>query len=227
MLEPVDRGGITSAGLVSFIAFAAFLTIIPGPAIVLITENAVLHGRSGSVLTALGVFCGDLVWAGASVAGLTALLVASRPAFEALRFLGAAYLIYLGLRLILHRHHDNHDAAADAPATRMAPRGSRAAHGRAYAEGLLCELSNPKTLIVFTSVIPPFLPTGAGPGQIAVLGVTFALAGLTASLAYALVFSATRRLVRRPRTTNAMLRGSGGILTAFGIGLLVEGVRTT
>ena len=117
---------IVSLGYFSFVAFAAVLTVIPGPAIVLIMKNAVLRGRRGALVTAAGVFSG-LVWVTASIAGLTALLVAYRPAFEALRFLGAAYLIYLGVRLFLNRGHlsDNDQTPAQSARGRTAGPTSR------------------------------------------------------------------------------------------------------
>jgi threonine/homoserine/homoserine lactone efflux protein len=160
------------------------------------------------------VFSGDLVWVAASLAGLTALLAASRPAFEALRFVGAAYLVYLGLRLLLARRQG---------AEQGSPKPVGGHH--AYGQGVLCELSNPKTLVVFTSVIPPFLPSGSGALDLAVFGVVFALVGLASCTAYALVLGTTRRLARRPRLTDALLRANGGFLVLFGGGLAVEGVR--
>lgn len=202
----------------SFLAFVVVLTVVPGPAVVLIMKNAVIRGRRGAVITAAGVFTSDLVWVTASIAGLTALLVTYRPAFEALRFIGAAYLIYLGIRLLLSR---GHGIAAEEPASQ--PVRGRA--GRAYAEGVLSELSNPKTLIIFTTVIPPFLPTNATPADVALYGLTFAMVAFGTSIAYALVFSASRRLVKGPRFKSLLLRGSGGVLTAFGVGLAIEGVR--
>src|ERR1700760_4490785 len=69
-------------------------------------KSSLLRGRRGAAMTAVGVFSGDLVWVTTSLLGLTALLVAYRPAFEVLRFVGAAYLIYLGVRLLLRRGSD-------------------------------------------------------------------------------------------------------------------------
>jgi threonine/homoserine/homoserine lactone efflux protein len=184
----------------SFVAFAVVLTVVPGPAVVLIMKNAVIRGRRDECASAAGV------------------LVTYRPAFEALRFIGAAYLIYLGIRLLLSRGHGITDEET-------AGRPVRGRAGRAYAEGVLSELSNPKTLIIFTTVIPPFLPTKATPGDVALYGLTFAVVAFATSIAYALVFSASRRLVKGPRFKDLLLRGSGGISTAFGVGLAIEGVR--
>ena len=198
--------------LAPFIGLVAVLVAIPGPAVVLIMKTSVLRGRRSAATTAIGVFVGDLVWVTASVAGLTAVLMASRPAFEVLRFAGAAYLIYLGVRLMLSRRHGDADVQTTVPTPRRSGQ-------RAFVEGLLCELSNPKALLVFTSVIPPFLPSSSSSFELAVFGLVFATVGLGSLLVYVLVFGASRRLVRRPRFADRLMRGSGGILTAFGLWL--------
>jgi threonine/homoserine/homoserine lactone efflux protein len=204
--------------LLSFIGLVAVLAAIPGPAIVLIMKNAVLRGRRSAFGIAIGVFSGDLVWVTASVAGLTALLAASRPAFEALRFVGAAYLLYLGLRLLLRRRHTPVVEGATTPPARRS-------RSQGFGEGVLCELSNPKTLVVFTSVIPPFLPASSNSWELGLFGFVFAVVGLLSCVIYAAVLGTTRRVVRRPRLAGGLLRGSGGVLAAFGVGLAVEGAR--
>lgn len=121
----------------------------------------------------MGVFSSHLIWVTASIVGLTALLVAYRPAFEVLRFLSAAYLIYLGIRPLLSRGRGaaSNDAAAQTVEGRAGRgRAGRGRAGRAYAEGVLSELSNPKTLIIFTTMIPPFLPARATPADVAIYG---------------------------------------------------------
>ncbi|MGW1744003.1 LysE family translocator [Nocardia sp. NPDC001965] len=204
--------------IVSFICFAAVLTAIPGPAIVLVMKNTVMRGRSAAVATAVGIFCGDLVWVTTSLAGLTALLVSCRPAFEVLRFVGAAYLSYLGIRLLLRPRSDPLvTMAADAAG------GAQRSHQRAFGEGVLCELSNPKALIVFTSVIPPFAPADSSPFDLAIFGMLFATTGLATCILYAIAVGRVSRVVRLPRFVDTLLRVSGGVLVAFGAGLAVEG----
>lgn len=205
--------------VLSFAALVVVLTAIPGPAVVLIMKSSVLHGRRSAVTTALGVFSGDMVWATASLAGLTVILVAYRPAFEVLRFAGAAYLVYLGLRLLFQRHSG---ATVSEPASRTAGRTGR----KAFSEGALCELSNPKTLIVFTSVIPPFVSSSGGVIELGVFGVLFAVIALGSSLTYALVLSASERVVRQPAVAQMLLRASGGVLVMFGGAFAVEGLRS-
>jgi threonine/homoserine/homoserine lactone efflux protein len=175
----------------AFLGLIAVLVAIPGPAVVLVAKSTLMRGRRSALMTAVGVLSGDAVWVAASVAGVTAVLVASRPAFETLRLLGAAYLIYLGVRLAVQRHGLGLTDGVR-PGTRVAKPARKA-----FAEGALCELSNPKTLLVFTSVIPPFVPAGGGVADVAVLGVAFALLGFVSLLVYAAVLGVTRRAVRR------------------------------
>jgi threonine/homoserine/homoserine lactone efflux protein len=200
-----------TGNLLPFVALIAVLVLLPGPAVTLVMKNAVLRGGGSALTTAAGVFVADLVWVLASVAGLTAVLVASETAFEALRLAGAAYLVYIGLRLLLSRH----DAAVpDADAARRS-----VSTARAFREGVLCDLSNPKTLLVFTSVIPQFLPSGRHVADAAVYGVVFAILGFLSLLLYAVAFASARRAVARPRLKRALLRASGGVLVVFGVRL--------
>lgn len=203
-----------SAHLAAFVGLAGVIVAIPGPSVMLIVKSTMLRGRGAAMLLAVGVLCGDLVWAAAAVGGITALIVASRPAFEILRLAGAAYLISLGLRLLLARgaQHESPEAAAVSPGHR-----SRCA----FVEGLLCELSNPKALIVFTSVIPQFLSHHPPAGVVALYGTLFAGLGFLSLSIYAAVLGATRRAVHR-RLSDILLRGSGGLLVAFGIDLVVD-----
>lgn len=197
--------------LAAFVGLVAVLVAIPGPSVMLVVKSTMLRGRSSAMLVAVGVFCGDLVWGAAAVGGITALIVASGPAFEALRLAGAAYLIYLGLRLLLARR-DDHAAATAVPARRSQ---------RAFVEGLLCELSNPKSLIVFTSVIPQFLPAHPPAADVALFAMLFAVLGFISLSIYAAALAATRRAVRG-RLTDRLLRASGALLVAFGIDLVAD-----
>lgn len=101
-------------------------------------------------------------------------------------------------------------------------RPSHVTPGRAFGEGFLCDLSNPKTVLVYASVIPQFLTTSSSGSDAFVLGVVFAALGLASSVVYALVFGAARTLLSKGRVMRNVLRGSGGILMFFGVGLLVE-----
>ncbi|HCB06982.1 MAG TPA: LysE family translocator [Nocardioides sp.] len=202
------------AHLLAFAGLCAVLVAIPGPAVVLVMKSAVARGRRTALVTAAGVFVADLIWVLASVVGLTALLVSSQTAFEVLRYAGAAYLLYLGVRLLLTRDVDSLRGSVTLPSVTWR---------RAFTEGLLCDLSNPKTLIVFASVIPQFLAVGSsGPLDALVLGVVFAVLGFGSLLIYSVVFGAARGLVSQARVFRAVMRGGGALLAAFGVALVVE-----
>ncbi|MGW0250505.1 LysE family translocator [Nocardia goodfellowii] len=206
------------SNLLAFTAIAIVLVAIPGPAVVLTLKNALLRGRAAALAIAFGVLVADLVWAMATAAGLTALLVSSQLAFDIVRIVGALYLLYLGVRLALSRDLSVLDSAV--PASPSSDR--RGTLLRSFREGLLCDLSNPKTMIVFASVIPQFLGNASHPGEAFVLGVAFAVLGMCSLLVYAMVFGTARRAVRNTRIVRALLRGSGAVLGLFGVGLLAE-----
>ncbi len=141
----------------AFVALVTVLVLVPGPAVILVMQKAMTMGDRGALRVAAGVLAADLVWAAAAAAGVSAVIVASGPAFLALRFAGAAYLIYLGARLLL-APEDKLPPAAPAGGEDDTP--ARAGRPRAFRQGFLCDMTNPKTLVVFTSVIPQFIPSG-------------------------------------------------------------------
>ena len=201
--------------VLAFAALAAVLVVIPGPAVILVLKSAILRGRGSAVVTGLGVLTADLIWATASVAGLTALLVSSQLALDVVRVAGAAYLFYLGVRLLRTRHFDvSVDNSAGGP--------SKVSPVRAFGEGFLCDMSNPKTVLVYASVIPQFLNASSSGMDAFVLGLVFAALGCATSVSYALVFGAAQKLLSNGRVMRNLLRGSGGILVLFGVGLLAE-----
>lgn len=114
------------SSILAFAALSVVLVIIPGPAVMLVLKSAVARGRRPALLTALGVLTADLVWAASSVAGLTALLVSSQIAFDVVRYVGAAYLIYLGIKLLVTRATagaSDHGAVLSGAANRAAVGG--------------------------------------------------------------------------------------------------------
>ena len=205
-----------------FIGLVAVLVAIPGPAVILAIRTALTRGTSTALRVSLGAFIGDLVWVAAAVFGVTTLLVSSQIAFDILRWAGAAYLVYLGVRLIRTRRGANLTMVVGASDEPEASPERRRLLRHPLVEGMVIELSNPKTLLVFTSVIPQFLPRDADSFDVATLGVTFALLGLTSMSIYSVLMGATRTAVSKSGATHRLLRLSGGILVAFGIRLVLE-----
>src|SRR5436190_7354033 len=141
------------AHLAAFLAVSAVVIVAPGQDTALTIRNSLLGGRSAGIGTAAGVALGQATWAIAASVGVTALLRASEPAFVALRLAGAAYLVLLGLRSLVDvvRGH-SHPARGHEHSARLRPR-------KAWRQGVISNLGNPKMAIFFTSLLPQFGPS--------------------------------------------------------------------
>lgn len=200
-------------------ALVTVLVLIPGPAVILVMQKAVTTGFRGALRVAIGVLTADGVWAATAAAGVSAVIVASEPAFLALRFAGAAYLIYLGARLLLA---PKDKLLPTAPAESTDQNTVPASGTRAFRQGFLCEITNPKTLLAFTSVMPQFIPAGSAPWEPALLGITFAVLGFASLTLYSLALARAGGVLRRPRLARRLMRTSGGILIGFGAALAAD-----
>ena len=181
---------IPNAASISVFAVAALLLLLtPGPAVLFIVARSVEQGRVAGLVSVCGITTGTLVHVAAAALGLSALLASSALAFALVKYAGAAYLIYIGLRRILSRA----DAAA---APSQLPRRSLT---RLYRDGIVVNLLNPKTALFFLAFLPQFVDParGAMAFQIAFLGLLFALMGLTSDGIYALAAGTAGRWVKR------------------------------
>ena len=143
----------------AYLAVAALLIVTPGPDTALVTRHALLAGRRAAAFTTLGIGTGSLIWALASVLGIVVLLEESVVAFTVLKFVGAAYLGYLGLRSLIASFRGYKQArgmAADPDATRLRERV-------AFRQGLLNNLFNPKAGAIFATALPQFIHPGDPP----------------------------------------------------------------
>jgi len=187
--------------MIGFLVVAVVVIVAPGPDFALTVRNTMTRGRG--VPTALGVVTGQLVWVLATAAGLAAILVASRPAFDALRLVGAAYLVWLGLATLLSRRH----------AARAARPGSP------YRQGLLSNLGNPKMGVFFTSLLPQF--ASSFPGLLA-LGALFAALTFLWLAPYTLVVARLGDLLQVTRVRRTLDAVTGVVLVSFGLRLARE-----
>jgi len=205
------------AGLVAFVGVAVVVVVTPGPDTALTLRNALVGGRRAGVLTAAGVVGGQAVWTLATSAGIAALLVASRPAFTALRYAGAAYLIYLGLRALLAAVRGDGRAP---PVNRGSGRPPPAA---AFRQGMISNLANPKSAVFFTSLLPQFVPAGeASFLAFLALGLIYCSITLGWLCAYAVVVARVGTVLRRPLVRRAVEALTGVVLTALGLRLATE-----
>jgi threonine/homoserine/homoserine lactone efflux protein len=208
--------------LALFAVAAVTLLLIPGPAVLYIVTRSVDQGRAAGLASVCGVHVGTLLHVAAAALGLSALLVSSATAYDTVRWLGAAYLVWLGVRRLLARDEDV-PAAADLDARRPGL-------GRIFAQGVVVNVLNPKTALFFFAFLPQFVDTSRGsvPFQVVVLGAAFVLLGLLSDGAYALLASTGAGwLRRRPRVARASRLVSGGVLISLGVTTALAGSRSS
>jgi threonine/homoserine/homoserine lactone efflux protein len=200
-----------------FLAGALVLLVIPGPAVFYILSRTVGNGRTAGVVSAAGIAAGTLVHVGAAILGLSALLASSARAFYTVKYLGAAYLVLLGLRMLFRR---------EAPEIVAARNGHGL--GRVFAEGVLVNLLNPKTALFFLAFLPQFVDPARGHVslQILFLGTSFALFGLASDSSWALLAgSLAEKLRGNLRWRRAQQNLSGGALIALGLATAFSGAH--
>jgi threonine/homoserine/homoserine lactone efflux protein len=204
--------------LAAFLAVSAIVIVTPGQDTALTIRNSLLGGRRAGIFTALGVSAGQACWTVAASAGVAALLVASEPAFVALKLLGAAYLVFLGAQALYAAFVRGPGHAAEEASS--APRVSSPA---AFRQGVISNLGNPKMAVFFTSLLPQFTPNGgASFGALLALGLLFCLMTLVWLSAYSIAVARAGNILRRPKVRRAMDAVLGTVLVALGARLATE-----
>jgi threonine/homoserine/homoserine lactone efflux protein len=194
--------------LVAFLGVSALVIVTPGQDTALTIRNTLSGGLSAGFFTAAGVSAGQATWTLATSVGVGALLVASEPAFFALKLVGSAYLVFLGLQALFGR------TALDVVRARgrVTPRG-------ALRQGLFSNLANPKMLAFFTSLLPQFTSSFAG---LVVLGLVFCAMTLVWLAAYSVLVAKAGAVLRRERVRRAIEKLTGTVLIAFGLRLAMQ-----
>ena len=205
------------SNLGAFVAISALIAVIPGPDTAIATRNALVGGLRAGLYTIVGVALGLLVWTLATGAGVAALLRASEPAFVALKLVGAAYLVFLGVQALWGAWR------------RSGPRGTGQATRKpipprqALRQGLVTNLGNPKIAVFFTSFLPQFTPDHeASFGSLVLLGALFCVIGLSWLTAYTFVVARIGDFLRRPRARRVLEGVTGAVLIVFGARLASE-----
>jgi threonine/homoserine/homoserine lactone efflux protein len=198
----------------AFLGVSALVIMTPGQDTALTIKNTLAGGRRTGVLTALGVSTGQAVWTVAASAGVAALLVASEPAFLALKLIGAAYLVFLGAQALLAaiRGAPAHDLPGNGP--------PRLAAASGYRQGVVSNLGNPKMAVFFTSLLPQFAPAGGGSfATMLGLGLVFCVMTFLWLSAYAAAVDRAGRVLRRSGVRRALDAVTGTVLVALGLRL--------
>ncbi len=194
--------------LALFVGAALLLLVVPGPSVLYIVTQSVSHGRRAGVVSVAGITTGTLVHIAAATVGLSALLASSALAFDVVKYLGAAYLIAVGIRRLAGWERASGPQARD---TRDL--------ARLYRQGIVVNKLNPKTALFFLAFLPQFVDPGRGTPwvQILALGLLFAALGFCSDGAWALVAGTLGERLRRSRRFPAMQRYvSGSVFVGLG-----------
>lgn len=208
---------IASSSLVIFMTGAMLLLLVPGPAVLYITSRSIGLGRAAGLVSAMGIAVGTLFHVAAATLGLSALLVSSASAFQFVKYAGAAYLIYLGIRTL----RGSETATLDSS-------GERRSLPSIFGQGVLVNLLNPKTALFFLAFLPQFVDPARGHAtlQIFELGVLFALMGWVSDSIWATIAGTFgTRLRGNLRLRGAQRKVSGGALIALGVASAFSGAK--
>ena len=201
---------MTPESYLLFVAGSVLLVVSPGPDMAYLLARCLAQGRRAGMVAALGFNAGGYVHLAAALLGLSAMLAASPRAFTAVKWAGAAYLVYLGVRALLSSRPDL------LPEDGGAPRKLRTVFRQAF----LSDLLNPKVGVFFLAFLPQFVhphPPGRT-AQLALLGVTVNMIALAVNLPLALVASrVSERLRRSPRAAHHLTRLMGAVFIAVGV----------
>jgi threonine/homoserine/homoserine lactone efflux protein len=201
-----------------FCGVALLVTFTPGPAVLLAVSNSVAVGLRLTIASSLGNALGLFIVSGIAMAGMGVVLAASATGFMVLKFVGALYLIYLGIK-----QWRSDPGAVPIAGTSRGPGASRDVR-RLFRQGLLVALTNPKAILFFSALFPQFVtPDASALGQFAVLTTTFVAFALLSHAFYVVLIRVLKGRLANPQRTRLFNRASGGVFVVLGLSLL--GVR--
>jgi threonine/homoserine/homoserine lactone efflux protein len=209
---------INPSSLLLFVTGALLLLVVPGPAVLYIVSRSIGHGRAAGLVSAMGITLGTFFHVAAAMLGLSALLASSALAFQFVKYIGAAYLIFLGILVLRGGDSGMLEAASGQPKLR-----------NIFSQGVLVNLLNPKTALFFLAFLPQFVdPTrGHATLQIFELGVLFALLGWLSDSMWALLAGTVAGHLRaNPRLRRVQRNVSGSALIALGVASAVSGAKS-
>ena len=203
--------------LLTFLGVSALVIVTPGQDTALTIRSTLLGGRSRGILTAFGVATGQAVWTLAASIGITALLIASEPAFLAVKLAGAAYLVFLGSQMLVRV------ARRSVQPAHLETRKDGLSARTAFRQGVVSNLGNPKMAVFFTSLLPQFAPE-SGPrfASFLVLGLCFCAMTAAWLTAYAFAVARAKDVLLRSGVRRAIDALTGAVLVALGLRLATE-----
>lgn len=201
-----------------FVAAALALTLVPGPAVLYIVARSVEGGRSAGLVSVLGIGVGGLVHVLFAAVGLSAVLASSATAFSVVKWLGVAYLVWLGLQRLFARDDGTTPVTVE-----------REPLSRVFSQGVIVNVLNPKTALFFLAFLPQFVDPsrGAATAQITLLGATFVVLALCTDGLYAILSGSAADWLKRKNASTRFRRAqryfSGGVYLALGAAAAATG----
>jgi threonine/homoserine/homoserine lactone efflux protein len=207
---------ISPSSLLLFVTGALLLLVVPGPAVLYIVSRSIGHGRPAGLVSAMGIATGTLFHVAAATLGLSALLASSALAFQFVKYIGAAYLIFLGIRVLRGGDSGILEAATGQPNLR-----------NIFSQGVLVNLLNPKTALFFLAFLPQFVDPARGHAslQIFQLGVLFALLGWLSDSVWALLAGTLAGHLRSSPRLRRIQRNVSGLI-ALGLASALSGAKS-
>lgn len=195
----------------AFVAASIILLIIPGPTIIMVITQALAHGRKVAFASVMGVALGDLLATSLSIAGAGALLAASASLFQALKFVGAAYLIWIGYKMWRTPVKFPDMSEADAATDSGRP-------GVIFRDSFLITALNPKGILFFVAFVPQFIdPALSYTPQAVTYVLTFTALGILNAAMFAIAAASARQTIRRPQVMRVVMRSGGSLLMMAGV----------
>jgi threonine/homoserine/homoserine lactone efflux protein len=204
---------VSTDRLLAFAAMSFLLIVIPGPSVLFVVGRALAQGRRAALITVLGNTLGAYALVVAVAFGVGAIVERSAVVFTTLKLVGAAYLVYLGVKAVRQRGSLHASFTAGGPA-----------HGslRTLWEGFAVGIANPKTIVFFAAVLPQFVDRAQGhvPAQMLLLGLVFNIIAIASDSIWGLAAATARTWLARSPRRLAVLATTGG-LTMIGLGLTI------
>ncbi|MDR7079907.1 RhtB (resistance to homoserine/threonine) family protein [Neobacillus niacini] len=201
-----------------FVLMCIFFIIFPGPDTAIATKNTVTAGKVGGLKTVLGICCALLIHTSAAVLGLSAIIVKSALLFSVFKYVGAVYLIYLGVKTLWTLKKKEVAASVE-----MNTKKSKMVSTSCFKQGFLTNLLNPKVAILFLTFFPQFVDPGSNTFlPFVIMGTTYTVMTAIWSFLYVYLINHISAFMKKPKTQNIIEGITGTILIGFGINLFLE-----
>ncbi|MEH6907561.1 LysE family translocator [Neobacillus drentensis] len=205
----------------AFVMLCIFLIILPGPDTAIVTKNTISVGKSGGFKAALGTCCALCIHTSAATLGLSAIIMESALLFSVLKYVGAVYLLYLGIKALWSLKKNGETAASVEVNTKKQLKNTSC-----FKQGFFTNLLNPKVAVFFLTFLPQFVESGSNTFfPFLIMGITYILLTAVWFLLYVSFINRISAFMKRPKTKKIIEGITGTILIGFGIKLALEKVH--